>query len=98
MNGGAERGLQAERTVLAHWRTALATTVAALLVVRSSTPGPERAIVVAATVIAVVTVAVVGYRRQQALVAGRTGASPRTVLAVAGAVVALQVAAVAVLV
>ena len=93
-----EAGLQAERTVLAHWRTELAAAVVAMLILRQASSGGERAAIAVATGVAVTVLAVAGYRRQRRLVAGATEASPRTVVGIAVAVVLLQVAALVVVV
>ena len=88
-----EAGLQAERTVLAHWRTGLAAVVVALLILRQASAGAERAVVAAATGAALALLAVAVSRRQRRLVEGRTAASVPTVVGIAVAVAVLQLAA-----
>lgn len=88
----AEQGYQAERTVLAHWRTQLASfAVAALLILRTA-PGTERWVVCPAAVLAVALVAGAGLRRQRHLLAGRTQAELLTIHMVTAAIALLQAA------
>jgi hypothetical protein len=94
VTGELAAGLQAERTVLAHWRTALATVVVALLMVRQSATGAERVAAVILAAMAVVVVSAAMIRRQRGLVAGHVTASRGTVVAVTTSVVALQLGAV----
>lgn len=91
----ADAGRQAERTILAHWRTQLATVAVALLIVRQASPGLERGLAVGAVVVLVGATAAVGVHRQRRLVAGATAAAPRTAAAILFLVVALQVVALA---
>jgi uncharacterized membrane protein YidH (DUF202 family) len=86
-------GLQSERTILAHWRTALATIVVGLLVVRQSTPGTERAVAIVVAAVAGAIACTAMIRRQRRLLAGPVTASPWTVAAVTLAVAALQLGA-----
>jgi len=90
------RGLQAERTVLAHWRTDLAAVVVAMLVVRQATPGTERLVVLVLAVGSVAIVTAAGLLRQRRLLAGGADAAPWTVATIAAAVAVLQAAALAV--
>lgn len=66
MTDPVERGLQVERTLLAHRRTQLATTVVALLLVREAEPGFERAgaLVVAGLCVVLSVLIVVDRRRE----------------------------------
>jgi hypothetical protein len=94
VTGELAAGLQAERTVLAHWRTALATVVVAVLMVRQSATGTERVVAAILAAMAVVVVSTAMIRRQRGLAAGHVTASSGTVVAVTAAVVALQLGAV----
>jgi hypothetical protein len=89
----AEYGYQAERTVLAHWRTQLACLAVTALTILRSSPGAERWVVSALAGAALAVVVGTGVRRQRRLLAGATRAEQATVLAITGATAVLQVSA-----
>ena len=93
MKGDTERGLQPERTVLAHARTVLALVVVAMLVVRQADGGGERVAVAVLAAAAVVLATATSLVRQRELrTAGAVHASsPLELGALAGAVAVLQV-------
>ena len=62
-----DRGLQFERTALAYWRTALAASVAGLLIVRQTTGGLERVLGTVGAVAAVAVIIGIAFLRQEAL-------------------------------
>jgi hypothetical protein len=93
-----EHGRQAERTVLAHWRTQLAAAVVAMLMVRQAAPGWQRWAVAIAVAAAVGVVVVSAVRRQRRLLGGATDADPVTVRAIAAAIAVLQLVAIAVVI
>jgi hypothetical protein len=86
-------GLQAERTVLAYWRTELAAFVVALLVVRQASAGAERAVVAVTSGLAIVALTMAGVWRRRLILAGATGAAPRSTLIMTAAVALLQLLA-----
>jgi len=90
-----ERGLQPERTALAHARTVLALVAVAMLIVRQADGGTERAVVVVLAAAAVVVATTSSLVRQRELRTTRTGhASSVAVLgSLAVAVAVLQLLA-----
>jgi uncharacterized membrane protein YidH (DUF202 family) len=91
-------GLQAERTVLAWWRTMLAVAATAALIARSADAGAERGAAVVLTVLGVVLVAVAAARRQRAITREVvTASSAWTVAALVAGVGVLLVAGVTVI-
>ena len=90
MSGDTERGLQPERTVLAHARTVLALVVVAMLVVRQADGGGERVAVAVLAAAAVVMATTSSLVRQRELRTTRTGhASSVIVLGALTAAVAI---------
>ena len=96
--GPLERGLQYERTALAHRRTMLATIVAGLLIIRQSDPGADRVIALIGALGALLTVGGVGFRRQAALQRGQAAVRSGSIAAIVVALVTLQVVALVVVV
>jgi uncharacterized membrane protein len=98
VNAPTDRGLQPERTALAHARTVLALVAVAMLVVRQADGGTERLVVVLLAAAAVVLATTSSLIRQRELRVTRTGhASSVAVLgALALAVALLQLLAVVV--
>ena len=92
MSTPSDRGLQPERTALAHARTVLALVVVAMLVVRQADAGSERVVVAVLAGVAVVIATTSSLVRQRELRATRSGhASPLVLVgALAGAVAILQ--------
>jgi hypothetical protein len=91
-------GLQAERTVLAWWRTMLAVAATAALIARSADAGAERRIAVALSLLGVVLVALATTRRQRVITADVViTSSVRTVAVLLAGIGALLVAGVAVI-
>jgi len=91
-----ERGLQPERTVLAHARTVLAVVVVAMLIVRQADGGTERVVVALVAAGAVVAATVASLARQRELRATPVAhsSSPLELGAMSVAVAVLQVLAV----
>jgi hypothetical protein len=87
-----DRGLQPERTALAHARTVLALVAVAMLVVRQADGGTERIVVVVVAAVAVVTATATSLVRQRELRTTGTvrASSPLELGAIALAVAALQ--------
>jgi hypothetical protein len=88
-----DAGRQVERTILAHWRTQLATLAVAVLIVRQAEGGLERAVAATLVVVLVAATAGIGLHRRRRLVAGATGPAPRVTGAILLVVVALQLVA-----
>ena len=88
-----DAGRQVERTILAHWRTQLATLAVAVLIVRQAGAGVERAVAVTVMVVLVAATAGIGLHRRRHLVTGATGAAPRMIGAILLVVVAMQLVA-----
>jgi hypothetical protein len=91
-----ERGLQPERTALAHVRTVLAVVAVAMLIVRQADGGTERLVVAIVAAAAVMAATVASLARQRELRATRVGhpSSPLELGAMSVAVAVLQVLAV----
>jgi uncharacterized membrane protein YidH (DUF202 family) len=91
-----ERGLQPERTALAHVRTVLAVVAVAMLIVRQADGGTERLVVALLAAAAVAAATVASLVRQRELRAMRVGhpSSPLELGAMSVAVTVLQVLAV----
>ncbi len=89
-------GRQAERTVLAHWRTELAVVAVGGLIVRQAGSGAQRWAVALVAFAAIAVIVAVGWARQRRLVEPRPRADPRVVGLTVAALAALQVLAVVV--
>ncbi len=96
MSGSTDRGLQPERTALAHARTVLALVAVAMLVVRQADGGGERLVVAVLAGAAIVLATTSSLVRQRELRTTRVGhpPSPLELGAMALAVAVLQVLAV----
>jgi uncharacterized membrane protein YidH (DUF202 family) len=92
-------GLQAERTVLAWWRTTLAVTATAVLIARTADAGAERWIAVPLTITGVLLVVLSAARRRLAIT-GEAVAAPSvtTFVALLSGIAALLAAGVTVVV
>jgi putative membrane protein len=90
-----ERGLQPERTALAHVRTVLSLVVVAMLIVRQADDGTERVVAALLAAAAVVVATIASLARQRELRAMRVGhpSSPLELGALTVAIAVLQVLA-----
>ena len=96
MSSPIERGLQPERTALAHVRTVLALVAVAMLVVRQADGGGERVAVAALAGAAIVMATTSSLVRQRELRTKRTGHGPSVIVlgALTAAVAILELLAV----
>ena len=91
MTAPGERGLQAERTMLSHRRTQLATAVVSLLLVREAEPGHERTVALFVAILCVLlSMLIVASRRRDLRRPSPTASTPVAIMTLA-AVGSLQV-------
>jgi hypothetical protein len=84
---------QAERTVLAHWRTELAAVAVTGLIARQAGHGVERVVVVIVGGLALIGMIWIGWLRQRRLAQPDPTAAPHVVALTVAALLVLQVLA-----